>query len=54
MNLILLQKSLNTSFDSYHRDYYLNETHILYESLTHSTRAITWVPLFNALLETVE
>ena len=32
----------------------LNETHILYASLTESTRTVTWVPLFNALLETVE
>ena len=32
----------------------LNQIHILHASLIESTKTVAWVPLFNALLETVE
>ena len=32
----------------------LNQTLILYTSLIELTRTVTWAPLFNTLLETVE
>ena len=41
-----ISKLLNILFHSCHRNYYV--------SLTQSTRTITWVPVFSALLETVE
>ena len=41
-----ISKFLNILLHSCHRKYYV--------TLTQSTRTITWVPVFSALLETVE
>ena len=49
VNFILLQTFLILNWVPV-----IGKTHILYVSLTQSTRAVTVVPLFNALLETVK